>query len=281
MCVLRFISVYGRVLNDEEIGFTGPYVRAFFLQVVSEIDEKLAGKLHSPEGFAPYAIKPLSVFRGLEKRKKVVYPIGGRLRRGTMVSFGFSLLSKELNDIWFKVVERLMNLERIKIGNLEIAVVETSIKTFELDENFSLGYLVSFRTPTFFRKMGSSYRNLLPEPRALFMSLARIYNQLNENGLDLERLYEQFDKEVGVKKYRLKTVKPIDIGKGRKAVGFIGSCLYETRNEELSRLMGELLRIGEITNVGGSRTLGFGVIKVKTIERNKAKKRNEIKLANI
>jgi len=257
--LLRSVIIHGTVLNDGHIGFTGIYVRGLFLSVISEIDKELAEKLHLPKGFAPYAIKPLSIFSH-KGEKGVMYPIEARLVEGTKVSFGFSLLSKELNDISHKIIDKLMDSERIKISDLEISINEISIKELKWSEKSPSVFLVNFKTPTFFRKMGSPYRKLLPEPRALFMSLARIYNQLHGNELDLETLYEQFDKEIGVKKYRLETIRPIDIGRGRLIIGFVGTCVYETQSKELGKLMGNLLQMGEITNVGGSRTLGFGVI---------------------
>lgn len=81
--------------------------------------------------------------------------------------------------------------------------------------------------------------------------------------LDIDAIREEVSTNVGVLSYNLHTTKTIDIGRGRKIVGFVGKCIYECANEITARLVYVLLKIGEIMNVGGSRTLGFGVIKCK------------------
>ncbi len=261
---MKFIQVYGSVLKGGKIGFTGSFIRAFFLKVISSIDEDLAEDLHSPKGFSPYAVDPLAILSG----SKYIYHLNSFLKNGDGIRFGFSLLGDKLESLWFKIVENLMDINSVNIGDLEISINETAVKNFDLDLNPTLSYIVSFKTPTFFRKMGNPYRNLLPEPRALFMSLARIYNELHEDKLNLEELYEKLEKEIGITHHKLSTIKPIEIGKGRRAIGFIGKCIYETKSKDLGVLMGKLLKLGEFTNVGGSRTLGFGVIRVKAIRKN-------------
>jgi len=155
---------------------------------------------------------------------------------------------------------------KITVGEAELAI--TTIESPELDFSWepSNRYLVDFKTPTFFRRKESDYRYLFPDPKVLFTSIARIWGRLSGEKINIENLRELAERKIGVLMHNIRTSRTIHLGKGRRVVGFTGRCVYEVNDEELANLVGKLLKIAEITNVGGSRTLGFGVIEWRPLK---------------
>ena len=69
-------------------------------------------------------------------------------------------------------------------------------------------------------------------------------------------------RNVGVLKYRLETT--IAYMREKKATGFVGWVVYELGAEdEWNRITQALAKFAEYSNIGGNRTGGFGVTKMK------------------
>jgi len=259
-------SVKAKTENDVIIGFTGPQVRACFLRAISSIDSKLAEELHSPNTPAPYSVIPIAKIEYQNGKRILKFSDNLKLKKNESVMFSITLLSRSIYER-LNISKLLGALgTRIQIGNTNLAVssfyidrLEVRVDTIPNVKRFQ----VYFETPTFFRRKSSNYRALFPDPPVIFPSIARIFGKLLEVKLDIDAIKEEVSKNVGVLSYNLHTTKTIDIGRGRKIVGFVGKCIYECANEITARLVYVLLKIGEIMNVGGSRTLGFGVIKCK------------------
>ncbi|MHA1616430.1 MAG: CRISPR-associated endoribonuclease Cas6 [Candidatus Njordarchaeales archaeon] len=210
----------------------------------------------------------------IKGRVRHVYGDRIELNQGDEVSFGFALLGREMvNDLGIELLNKIFEDSRIKIGNATLVLKEVNINRVErIQIQESERILIHFLTPTFFRKKGSAYRDLFPAPRNVLTSVARIWKLLMEEEIDLEEIREIAENEIGVLMYKLRTSRTINLGKNRKAIGFIGKCVYETRDPKARNLMNRFLAIGEVTNVGGSRSLGFGVIKCTPITKEKLEK---------
>ena len=257
-----------------KLGFTGPHVRAFFLNLVRSVDEKLAEQLHNPPPPAPYAVKPVSKI--VFKARKVRRLYGGELQIDVndKVSFGFALLTSELVEKYsLDILNALFENEMVNIAGGEFLISEITVeKIDEVQKGDFERLLVKFQTPTFFRKKDSDYRDIFPTPRNVMTSVARIWKLLSGEDIDLDAIRELSEKKIGVIMYNLKSSRTIELGKGRKVVGFIGKCVYEAKDAEAVEVMNQFLKIGEITNIGGSRALGFGVIECIPVTKELSEK---------
>ena len=169
-------------------------------------------------------------------------------------------MSKEVENYWYQIMEKILYNGIVRVGKIDVVVNSVKVNKFELKMVKSNRFLVKFKTPTFFRKIGSPYRYLFPDPVVLLASIARIWNSLSNDKIDLESLLNKASSGIGVVMHNVRTSKAIEIGEGRRVIGFIGRCVYEVADKDLSKLLSRLLSIAEFTNVGGSRSLGFGAI---------------------
>lgn len=257
------LRVRGQITKKAKIGFTGPQVRGFFMNLIKDINEELANRLHNPGKPTPYSIKPISDVIYLKKSHKETYKYILKeedMQEGKTVTFSISLLSKEIQNYWYQILEKILYNGVIRVGKLDILVKSVHVNKLELKILETKRFMVKFNTPTFFRKKGNPYRYLFPEPSVLFTNIARIWNSISDDEINIESLTEIVNSNVGVLMHNIKTSKSIDIGEGRRVIGFIGKCIYETTDKETSKLISRLLSIAKYTNVGGSRSMGFGVI---------------------
>jgi len=257
------LRVYGQITKKTTIGFTGPQVRGFFLNLIKDINEELASKLHNPGKPAPYSIKPISEVRYVKKSDREIYNYilkEENIEEGKIVSFSISLLSKEVQNYWYQILEKILYNGIVRVGKLDILVKSVKVNRLELKILDTKRFIVKFNTPTFFRRKGNPYKYLFPDPVILFTNIARIWNSVSDDEINIESLTEIMSSNVGVLMHRIKTSKSMDIGEGRRVIGFIGRCIYESADKNASKIISRLLSIAEYTNVGGSRSLGFGAI---------------------
>lgn len=255
--------------SEGVIYYSGKLLRAFFLRKIAEINPEFAEKLHRPDmiwGTAPYAITPLNMKTSSNK------PIPLRIAVKTNQYYEVEL---KLVEYIFKrnLSEILGELSNImKIGEINFKVKKIKIERKNIPENLikkkeatreAKSYHIYFRTPTYFRQVGTEKHYMLPTPEKFIYSATKIWNTFSEKKIDKKTIDEEILPNISVKQYRIKTVKPFKLDERRKLAGFIGNIKYVVKTARTARLFKIIVESAKYTNVGGNRTGGFGVVEYK------------------
>ncbi len=235
--------------------YSGAYVRGFLYWVLKRINRILAEELHSNKGLAPFATSPIF--------KNDNYSID-KLIEGEKYSFTISVFVEEIGEA---LKDYLMSIDQIffagtynKVDKIEVKYVD------EFEEDTFRKFKIKFLTPCYFRIPNLDYRFVpLPLPQLLFRSLARLY-EAYVSCLPIE-YREWLDKwGIAVSGCNIRTEKVL-LKKGLWSVGFTGDVNFsipdDTYDEKFVRITSKLLNFGEYSNVGGGRTSGMGMIRVK------------------
>ncbi len=137
-------------------------------------------------------------------------------------------------------------------------------------------FSVRFITPTFFRPRGSVRGGIyipLPLPDRMLINLHKTWNRFlgpMEDDLEREEFHRWLESwGIVVSGLRVETRKVNDGDKYE--VGFVGWANFSPNpayyDRSFLRKVDALLRLGEIVNVGGMRSKGFGVISYRRHER--------------
>jgi len=247
--------------------YSGSIVRGAFLNLISEIDYSLADKLHSNNKVRPYAVETVRKISGdyiRNKRNELI------VKKGELLRLSIKILD---SDILKLLIEHFMksNLPKIILLDKEYVISDLtySVKRVELKKS-SLKLKINFLSPTYFSMINKKDSMYFPEPKYLFMNLAKLWNIYNKEVFIPEKqFYEWLDKNVGVNDYSTRT-KRVYIGKNTPIKGFQGWIVYKFLEEEnFLPWIHVLAKFGELSNVGGSRTAGFGVIRAKWLDNGK------------
>jgi len=232
------------------IGFSGKNINAWLLSALSDYNKSLAEKIHSGKYWpmSPYSVKPLFYRNKIAKK---IIP-----KREYTVKI--SILDDSLKEPFILSLAEKLG-EKVKLGKCEFILsnIHGSLWNPKRVRAYSLS--VRFRSPTFFKVIGRDKNILFPISRGLLGTPMRLWNYFIENRFtkdDLDRLSNL----LFLLEYDVRTVKPIRLSRNRKVIGFIGEAKFEVLGE--AETISELLSLGEFSNVGGSRTLGFGCIEV-------------------
>jgi len=248
--------------NSGELGFTGHKIRASILKTINEKNPDLAALLHDPQEkwlLSPYSIKPLKPAR-IRREKVEYYPLKLRIKRGKSYDFEITLLPKEIST---EVLEILTETSTLEIGDIEFTVSYLEAQKVNIeDETEAKTITIQFQTPTYFKSRERPENVLLPLPELFIASAAKIWNTYIEQTYDIKELAEKAKRKTKITAHKLKTVRPIQISKKRVIIGFVGKVTYEILDKELAKTFGKLAKLAEITNIGGGRTAGFGVIRI-------------------
>jgi CRISPR/Cas system endoribonuclease Cas6 (RAMP superfamily) len=109
--------------------------------------------------------------------------------------------------------------------------------------------------------MGRDFPLLFPDPRYVYGSLARTWNQNAppQVKVDAQELHDWIEQHVYIRKYRLQT-QEIDVGKQVTLAGFVGNLEYLVNSAEGYALWINILsRYAVTANTGAKRTSGMGV----------------------
>ncbi len=143
-------------------------------------------------------------------------------------------------------------------------------------------FSVRFRTPTFFRPKANVRGGIfipMPLPDRMIISLHRTWNHFlgpMEDDLEREEFHRWLESwGIVVSGHRIETIK---INDGEKfEVGFVGWANFSANpayeDPIFLRKVDALLKLGEVVNVGGLRSKGFGVISYRRQDRPKNEKR--------
>ncbi len=130
-------------------------------------------------------------------------------------------------------------------------------------------FSIRFHTPTFFRPRKGVRGGVfipVPLPDRILISLHRIWNHFlgpMEDEIEREEFHRWLESwGVVISALKIETKKVVDGDKFE--VGFVGWANYSANqamyDASFLRKVDALLRMGEVTNVGGMRSKGFGVI---------------------
>jgi CRISPR-associated endoribonuclease Cas6 len=235
--------------------YSGAYVRGFLYWVLRKINRILAEELHSSKGLAPFATSP--VF-------KENYQFVERLVEGEKYTFTLTTFVEEIGEA---LKDYLTKIDRILFAGMHNDVDRIVVRYVDgFDEKVVRKFKVTFLSPCYFRIPNLRYRFVpLPLPQLMFRSLARLYEAFVSS---LPREYREWlDKwGIAVSACNIRTEKVL-LKKRMWTVGFVGDVSFsipdDTYDENFAKITYKLLNFGEYSNVGGGRTSGLGLIRVK------------------
>jgi CRISPR-associated endoribonuclease Cas6 len=236
--------------------FTGHMVRGILLNMLHQVDPSLAAMLHEPDVPKPYSVT------GLYFRSK------GRAADGYVLDPAYPCTFKIrfLNDQYAQeALKYFREKATIMVADttFHLATVSVKSETYQdlAEKAFDVeAFRLVFKSPTYLASKGAKFHHLFPEPRRLFLNLAKLWNQ-NAKGneiKDVESYARWLKLNLGVSGYALET-RLVRAGK-REGIGFTGWTNYRSKEAgEWNRFTSALARFAEYSNVGANRTGGFGV----------------------
>jgi len=241
--------------------YSGAFVRGFVYWVLRRMDKTFAEKLHSSKELSPFSVTPVM-------SKKENLPVD-RLEEGKEYGFSITFFIPEIGEA---IKNYLMSADRIYFTAVDNPLKRVYVRYCD-EESLVDGafdkFRVDFITPCYFRTPSESYRFVpLPLPYLMFRSLARLYSAFLS---EIPQEYREWLDRNGIVVSGLKIeTERVLLKKGKWAAGFKGfvnfSLPEDTYDEVCAEITSKLLNFGEYSNVGGSRTSGLGVIRVRKYE---------------
>ena len=245
--------------------FTGYVSRGIFLNMLRWVNPNLSEEYHKPNIMKPYSVTPLYFKHAKEKKVEE----GRRLLDPNYPCIMRIRLLRDEDATYILNYFREKDTVTVYGETLHISSISVQTKSYEELEKESKPiekFRLYFKTPTYLASLGSGYHELFPNPIKVFPNLMRLWDQhttTKKFGKEkLQEYKEWLTKNIGVAEYKLKT-RLAHMGK-KKATGFVGWITYETKTmDEWSKTTVMLAKYAEYSNIGGNRTGGFGVAKVK------------------
>ena len=261
-------------VRAQEKSYTGYLVRGLVYAALRSVDLKYAERLHSEKGSpAPFSVRPPHTlvrgrFRIFSERVPAETPFNVRV----------TSLDQQLAGLFCKALMRLG--EAVELGRAKAKVLSLAVKQVSpgdlLGHEPERKFAIRFLTPTFFRahiprsvRRAEATRVLpLPDPLHLFTNLYNIWNAYLRP--EIKEDYLDWLQQRPILISRLKSVEthryyehPV---KGVFTIGFTGTAYYtlakDTYDEHMAKITSQLLRLAELSGVGGNRTAGFGWVEV-------------------
>lgn len=251
-----------------EDGVVEPYIRpygyifrALLMSWLKEIEPKLVHELHSYNKIRPYSIQ-LSY-----RKKELIFYLN---------TFDPRLANPIINDLInskdkrFPISDQIFLLKKSVFEDYHLF---NFVKKTKLVKNFRIEFL----EPTYFNTLRSDNVIRLPIPELIFSNLVSLWNEFYEGTekIDEQSFLEWVNKSIYLSSLNIKT-KAKEMGEPVPAVGYVGWVNFEINKNKLeyAKYVDLLCQFGELTNLGGNRTAGFGVIKYTPIEYFKTFKTN-------
>ncbi len=267
---------------------TSTMARGVLFLMLNQVDPSLVSHLHAPNAIRPYAIQ-----RDVEWAEAIpstrVSTSRKPRRKFRSVTFTINLFREDILRAFQKYLLQLQDLA-IPLGEHTYLAGEVGIsrKSFldlfpplgagqqsngveshdqvSLDSHLPQSYYVQFCTPTYFGTTRSSFPLRFPTPEAVAGNLLRLWNEFHVGTGEIEEqpFIDWVNRGVVVTSYALRT-KPWSVGKSKPVAGATGWATYTIReaNPPYEKWLHALLRLGEVTNVGRSRTAGAGQIRIR------------------
>ena len=261
--------------------FTGGIALSSLLSLLSQADSSLAKRLHSSKEMKPYSCTPIyphGRIPSLPSKGSITH-----LRKGMRYCLRFTLITDIIIEKFLQAINAIsqdqtwdLRLMDVRCPILEAKAQVTTYR--EIRPSMRDDYVkVRFLTPTRFAVRSTMRRpkpkfRLFPVPENLFHSLAHHWNSFAPKSLKIDenQLYEYVLNLVAEDDYNIRR-ESVEIGKGRKAVGFTGYCVYHFQRPDHPAFEAcmKLLAYGELVNVGNAKSMGLGVMKVEPFMRTR------------
>ncbi|RLE60317.1 MAG: CRISPR-associated endoribonuclease Cas6 [Thermoprotei archaeon] len=264
-------TVFRFILNKDVIlpRFTGGIVLSLVLNLISIVDEELARKLHESKAVKPYSVSPFM------SGGRVIFPPKSsftHLYAGRMYSFRACFiggLARTILEAFSILPEGSVKLMNADMYISEVEVKSLSFREIKPVEASGEGDVkVVFLTPTRFavrrsKPMRKPKFSLFPAPERLFHSIVHHWNSFAGDRVSEQKFIDWVIDNVYEVDYHTRSCS-VDIGKGRKAVGFTGYVIYRIEGSKSKRDFAlKLLRYAEYVNVGNAKSMGLGVVRIE------------------
>ena len=243
--------------------FTGYISRGLLLHILRRVNPSFSSLMHESDVPKPYSVTPIW-FRA-RKRVEAGYILDQsapcmvcfRFLRGEIASCFLEYFHKSSEVM---IYNAFFHISLIKVRS---EAYEDIWESTEPAEAFRLHFI----TPTYLSVLGTEYHYMFPDHMRIFSNLLRLWNMFSDaRKLGEEELSEYKEwllENMGVSQHRIST-RIAYMGE-KKATGFTGWAAYEMKKmDEWNRLTCMLAKYAEYSNIGGNRTGGFGVTKMRT-----------------
>ena len=264
--------------------FVGHECRSALISLVSSFDVGLGNVLHDGIDLggvkrSVYSLRPLTFTSGF----KVVFPnkFSRFLVEGNVVFVPRASAVLSITLFNEDVANRLASLLVTKAHGVKLNVkgYEFSVEGVNFKVIDPIEFLknqpedvdeidVNFITPTYFNPLhgDTKYKIILPDLTLMLASQAALLHRTT--GLNIPKP-EELSSKTFLSGVDIKTpyIKELSNEAPTGFVGWIKIRFKENIDTETKKLITGLIKIGEITNIGGNRSGGFGTVKVKLIKK--------------
>jgi len=245
------------------ISWSGAFVSMLARNVVKCVGEGLNLVAVSPlvdKDWRPV----LSGRRVRQYREQVVLEVGTNLR--TRITYEILSESTAIGQHLITCVQELLSRYGLEVAAIEFKFLDKhAVDDLPRDVPHAQQYLLSLQFyPTIFVFRG--WRVLYPSPSRLIYSLARAVSKHYELRYEnMKKLVHKLTRYIELLRDGTGIVE-LEIGSNRTIKAFWGEVLYGVYGYENMSILRLLLSLGEIINVGKSRGIGFGSIKLLHIK---------------
>ena len=237
-----------------EEGTVKPYIepygyifRAILMNWLKQLEPKMVHELHDFNEIRPYSIKV-----SYRKDKLIIY----------LNSFHSRLSNILINDLIneknksFTISNQKFLLKKVVFEEFLLSELWKKARTVK---NFKLEFL----EPTYFNTTRSNNVIRLPIPELIFGNLINLWNKYYDGEFKFDRIVflDWVNRNIFPSSFKVKT-QAKEMGEKIPAVGVVGWVNFKINktNSDYAKYIDCLCRFGELSNLGGNRTAGFGVI---------------------
>ena len=243
-----------------EQGIVKPYIepygyifRALFMNWLKKLGPKIVHDLHAHNKIRPYSIKI-----SYRPTKLIFY----------LNTFDSTLSTILINDLINKK-DKNFTIDNQKFLLKKVVFEEFSLKKLLKEAKTVRNFKIEFLEPTYFNTKRGNNVIRLPIPELIFSNLLNLWNELYDGVVHIQKddLIEWIKKNIFPSSLEIKT-KAKEMGENVPAVGIIGwaNFVITNNNFNYAKYIDCLGKFGELSNIGGNRTAGLGVIKYSALE---------------
>lgn len=246
--MLNYYTIHFR--NTEKIENTIDTARvwhAIFFNILNDYNEKISIQYHDQPSKQSFSISPIFSEEKCNKRYFNKY---------SLLKINIALFDDEIHTGLFQFIREN---RKVKYEEGELLIEEISYKCIDeefLDERRVKRGVMNFITPTVFRV--NPVNSPLPNPRRIFKSLNKSYNDIFNCNLLEDKVINQIEKYVIVERFNINT----ELAKYKKfnITGFIGNVTLNIKYPEdiVQRKLEKLFALASYVGIGYKTGMGMG-----------------------